>query len=107
MEEEFIRSLLSNLQCARCGRHYDPASTSLLGYIEGLWIFYVYCPSCNSLGFAIASTSESEVTEADTELTPTEKGRFSTAAITSDDVINMYIILNDFSGGFSSLFASK
>ncbi|MFC2000267.1 hypothetical protein ACFLXE_05870 [Chloroflexota bacterium] len=106
MEEEFINGLLSNLQCSRCGRHYDPASTSLLGYIEGLWIFYVYCPSCNILGFAVASTSETEVTEADIELTPTEKGRFS-AAITSDDVINMHIFLKDFSGGFSSLFASK
>ena len=106
MEEEFVRSLLSDLGCAGCGRHYDPTTTSLLGFIEGSWIFYVYCPSCNSLGFAVASTKASEVAEADTELTPTEKGRFS-AAITSDDVINMHVFLKDFSGGFSSLFASK
>ncbi len=106
MEEEFVRSLLSDLGCARCGRHYDPTTTSLLGCIEGSWIFYVYCSSCNSLGFAVASTNESEVAEADTELTPTEKGRFSNP-ITSDDVIDMHIFLKDFSGSFSYPFASK
>jgi len=106
MEEEYIRGLLAGLSCPHCDRHYDPTTTSLLGHIEDAWVFYVYCPSCNRLGFAMATSGSGEVLELDGELTQVEKDRFS-IPITSDDVIDMHIFLKGFSGSFSSLFTGR
>ena len=106
MDEMFIRNLLSNVKCGRCGWHCGPADADLLGYRGDLWVFSVYCPSCKSQGLVAAAIKRGEVPEVVAELTEAEKSKFSTP-ISSDDVLDMHIFLKDFSGDFSSLFSEK
>ena len=106
MEDKFIRKLLSNVKCKHCGQHCEPANIDLLGHQEDLWLFSMYCSSCYSRVLVAAAFRESEVPEAVTELTEAEKSKLS-APIISDDVLDMHIFLNDFSGDFSSLFSEE
>lgn len=106
MDEKFIKKLLSNMKCGVCGQHYEPANINVLGHREDLWFLSVYCPSCKSQGLVAAVIKEGKVPEVVTELTEAEKGKFS-SPIGSDDVIDMHILLKDFSGDFSSLFPEK
>ena len=96
MDEEYIKTLLSHVKCGHCGHHCEPANIDLLGHEGDLWLFSVYCPSCKSQGLVTVATKESKVPEVAAELTEAEESKFSTP-ISSDDVIDMHVFLNDFS----------
>jgi len=106
MDEKFIKELLSKIKCGRCGQQCEPANIDVLGHQEDLWLFSAYCPSCKSQGLGAVTMKESEEPEVVTELTEAEQTKFSTP-IDSDDVIDIYAFLKDFSGDFSSLFSER
>lgn len=106
MNEKIIKNLLSNVKCGYCGQHCKPANIDVVGQQENLWLLSVYCPSCRSQGLVVVAIKESKVPEVATELTETEKSKFSTS-VSSDNVIDMHIFLKDFSGDFSHLFSEK
>ena len=102
MDEKFIKELLSKMKCGRCGQQCDPANIDVLGHQEDLWLFSVYCPSCKSQGLGAVTMKESEEPEVVTELTEAEQNKFDTT-INSDDVIDMHVFLEGYSGDFYSL----
>ena len=106
MDEKTIKNLLSNVKCGNCGQHCEPADIDVMGHQEDLWFLSVYCPSCKSQGLVVAAIEKSEVPEVVTELTETEKSKFS-IPVSSDDIIDMHTFLKNFNGDFSSLFSEK
>lgn len=108
MDEKFIKKLLSNMKCGSCGQRYETTNMNILRHREDLWFLSVYCPSCKSQGFIAAIIKEGKLPEVITELTEAERAKFSTAPpIGSDDVLDIYTFLEEFSGDFSSLFPEK
>lgn len=106
MDDEFVKNLVSNVKCRRCGLPYEPGNTHLLAYRHDLWLLSVYCPSCKSQGLLVAATGKTEWPDVDAELAEAEKSRFS-APISSDDVIDTHMFLKGFGGDFSSLFPER
>jgi hypothetical protein len=98
-----IKMFLSNMKCGNCGEHCDPADIGALGHQEDTWLFSIYCSSCNSRGLIYVTIKISEEAEAVTELTEAERSYFFTP-ISSSDILDMHIFLEDFNGDFASLF---
>jgi len=106
MNEEIIKSVISDLKCGRCGQHCEPADIDVIGSQEDLCFLSVYCPSCQSQGLVVASIEEKNMPAVVTEPTEMEKSEFS-MPVSLDDVIDMHVFLEDFSGDFSSVFAER
>ena len=106
MDEESVKNLVSKIECARCGQHYEPVNTDILAHMEDLWIFSVYCDSCKIRSLLATVVKENRVQEVVTELSEVEQTKFLTT-ISSDDLLDMHVFLKDFSGDFSSLFCEK
>ena len=105
MDDKVVKKILSSMQCGSCGKYCEPTNIDVLGHKEDVWIISVYCPSCNTRGLVTVVIKESEESEEANELTEVERDRFSTP-VNSDDVIDMYSFLKDFSGDYISLFST-
>ena len=106
MDDKFIRKLLANMKCGVCGHNYESANVNVIGHREDLWFVTVFCPSCKSKGLVAAIVTEDKQLEVITELTESERTKFSDAPqVDSDDVLDMHSFLNKFGGDFSSLFS--
>jgi hypothetical protein len=105
MDEKFIKKLLSNMKCGICGQPYEAVNINVMGHRDDLWFLSVHCLSCKSQGLVAAVVKEGESPEAVPEHTETNTEKSaSSPPIDSDDVLNMYTFLEEFSGDFSSLF---
>ena len=102
MDEEFAKSLVSNYKCMRCGQHYQPDNADVIAHNENVWIFAVYCPSCQVKSMLAAVVKETEIPEVITELTEAEQDEFC-IPVCSDDVLDIHVFLRDFDGDFTSL----
>ena len=95
MDEKMLKKILSNIRCESCGQYCDPENIRVIGRHNDVWIISVHCSSCNHGGLVTAIMKEGEVPEkVVTELTEAEMRKFSTP-ISSDDVLDMQIFLND------------
>lgn len=106
MDDKFIRKLLSNMKCGICGQRYERANINVLGHREDLWFLSVFCPSCKSQGLVAAVIKEGQPPELITDLTAGEQERLS-AAVDSDDLLNIHSFLREFDGDFVSLFCEN
>lgn len=100
-----VKKFIANKKCGLCGQRYEVANIDVLGHLGDLWLFNVYCSSCNSRGLISVNIKISEEPEAVTELPEAEKSYFSTP-ICFSDILNMHNFLNDFNGDFAALFAT-
>ncbi|HJX70237.1 MAG TPA: hypothetical protein VJ441_03995 [Dehalococcoidia bacterium] len=96
------------MKCGVCGQSYESTDINVLGHREDLWFLSVYCPACKSQGLVAAVIKEGKLPEVITELSEAERAKFSaTPPIGSEDVLDMHILLDKFSGDFSSLLPGK
>ena len=108
MDDKFIKKLLSNMKCGVCGQPYESANVNVLGHREDLWFISVYCVACKSQGLVAAIVKEGKTPEILTELSEAEHVKFSDApSIDSDDVLDIYTFLEEFSGDFASIFSGE
>jgi ribosomal protein L44E len=108
MDDKFVKKLFANMKCGVCGQSYESTNVNVLGHREDLWFLSVYCPACKSQGLVAAVIKEGKLPEVITELSEAERAKFSAASsVDSDDVLDMHIFLEKFSGDFSSLFPEK
>lgn len=103
MDEEFVRSKLTDVHCAHCGKACSQSNISLVGHNGSFWIFSVFCESCRKYGFLSAIVKE---TGKPVELTGEEVEKLC-IPVGSNDVLDMYTFLKDFEGDFSQLFLGK
>lgn len=104
MDEEYVKNLVANFKCAQCDQQYEPGNADVLAHNKDLWVFSVYCPSCQNRNLVVAVIKESGDSEVIMELTEAEQAKFS-EPVCSDDVLEMHLFLRDFDGDFTFLLA--
>jgi len=106
---DWLRMQLTSFGCAACGQAYEPARIRLLAERDGLFFVDLGCAHCGTQAVAIVTVEVDEDDVARAE--PGE--RFENArweprpasVVTTDDVLSMHALLNDFHGDVPSLLA--
>ncbi len=106
MNSEIIKKLLAKLRCQHCGHAFESesvGSVAVLGNMGDLWFFMVQCSGCASRAMVSALIYETGRPEIASDLRETERSQ-ACMSVDSDDVLDMHLFLEDFSGDFVSLF---
>ena len=102
MDEQNVKNLVANFKCNGCDQHFEPDNADVVAHNGDLWVFAVYCPSCQVKSLLAAVIKEGGVPEVVTELSEEEQARLSTP-VCSDDLLDLHLFLRDFDGDFSFL----
>ena len=103
MNFKLIEKLLSKIKCRSCGKQCEPDNTNILGGHKDMWFFTTYCSSCDRQSMVVVVVDKNKELELATELTEAEQTKFD-KPVSLDDVIDIRVFLDDFSGDFFSLF---
>ncbi len=90
---KLIQTVQKNVKCPQCGKPYSFKNIEIRGIVETIMFLELHCSSHMPL---LATVSLSNKTLSKQQ----EK-------ITSNDVIEIYKYLKDFSGSFSEIFGKK
>ena len=108
MDDKFIKKLISNMKCTVCGRPYEAGRVNVLGHKEDLWFLSVSCAACSSRGLVAGVVKEGKASRIATDLTKAELDGLATSPpVSTDDVLEIYSFLKEFSGDFSCLFSGN
>jgi hypothetical protein len=96
----FRRIVLQVIQhCLECRRPFEETDISIVGQTGETWLFSLHCRHCNTLavvGLALKPGDESTLGE--------EVHLDDTSPLTTDDLLDMCLFLEDFDGDFQRLF---
>lgn len=102
--QQFIKSLLANIQCIICQHHYKPSDIRAIEHHDQAWMIAVTCSHCGTQGVILAVVEEVKESEI-AELTPEEELAFQQMpSIDADEVLDVHEFLRDFNGDFEELF---
>lgn len=105
MEEQFIKKLMSSLNCGVCGQHYETNKVTIVSRRDKMWFLSIVCPSCHSQALVVAVVKEGKQRKIVTDLTETELVKFADKnSISMDDVLDIHNFFKNFKGNFSQLF---
>ena len=105
-KHRMILQLINNLRCVECGRLYDAEDFALLRRRENVWLLSARCRHCNELCQVVILLPTAEETEISSELSIEEaKTIADLPPISSDDVLDLHLFMQDFDGDFELLFA--
>ncbi len=105
MDEQFIKKLMSTLNCGVCGQNYQTNDVIILGHKDKMWFLSLSCSTCRAQALVAAVIKESRQGKIVTDLTETELVKFANEnSISTDDVLDIHNFLKDFKGDFSKLF---
>ncbi len=108
-DESLVKQLLTSSKCEVCGQLYEEVNISVLGHNEEMWVLHVSCGGCHTQSLLAAMIDEENESEAEsveklTDLLENEEDNFKDIIVTSNDVLDMFIFLDDFRGDISRLF---
>jgi hypothetical protein len=103
MEQEILKRIVSNLRCEKCNGSFQPEEIVVLGRKDNLWYLAVSCSACSNQEVVAALVEEAGEPELPSDLNESERKTF-VAPISSDDVLNVHMFLEDFDGNFHALF---
>jgi DNA polymerase III psi subunit len=103
MEQEVLKRIVAALKCSQCSASFTPEKVSFLASKDDMWYFMVDCSGCGNREMVAALVQQAGEAEKCTDLTESEAGTL-VCPVESDDVIDIYLYLKDFSGDFKSLF---
>jgi hypothetical protein len=121
-QERIILRLFAEQHCPRCGSPYQSESVLVLARRSEVWMVMISCASCQQkdtfvVKFPVEMQGRRRVTSyrlsrppstplPDKRQPPSETPATSTPStpITSDDVLDMHLFLQDFNGDFQRLF---
>lgn len=89
-----LKTVQKNVRCPQCGKEYDFPSIKIRGIAEFIVFLELSCGNHMPLIATVALTKK---------IDKEEKERPS-GKISSDDIIETYNFLKDFSGGFDKIF---
>ena len=105
-KRRMILQLINNLRCVECGRLYDAEDFALLRRRENVWLLSARCRYCDELCQVVILMPTSEETEIESELSTDEAQALAELPpISSDDVLDLHLFMQDFDGDFEMLFA--
>ena len=100
-EERLLRQLVATLRCSVCRRTYEGRHMRVAAVHDNVFVISVRCVRCrNRQIFRIALRDDTAA-----ELTRKEEERFAALQpISTDDVLDAYLALKDFTGDVRKLF---
>jgi uncharacterized metal-binding protein YceD (DUF177 family) len=102
----FVIRLLKQLQCVGCGQVFNPRDFALVHQLEEMWILSTRCRRCEELTHVVIAVHLEEELEPLTDLTLEElSSEDEWTPITTDDVLDVHALLQDFDGDFEALLA--
>lgn len=87
-----LKTVRKNVRCPQCGKQYDFSQIKIRGIAEFIVFLELSCENHMPLMATVALTKKAE------------KDEKTVGKISSDDVIETYKFLKDFSGGFDKIF---
>ncbi|MEE9203349.1 MAG: hypothetical protein V3U31_09160 [Dehalococcoidia bacterium] len=108
MDEQVVRRLMTSLKCRHCGSQYGSTNIQVLGQRKELWFLSVHCPHCQNEGLLALSVKKNRSPQPVTDLNPQEMDRFARlSTISTDEVLDLHLLLRDFDGNFAGTFAGE
>ena len=106
MDEGFFKRVMSQVDCASCGRRYQSEDVQVLGHEEQTWFLRLVCGGCRGTGLVAAVVNgEGKPPEIVTDLSDKDLARLrEKAPVTSDDVKSVREALDNLRGDISKLF---
>jgi hypothetical protein len=103
MEQEILKKIVSSLRCEKCSGSFQPDEIVVLGRKENLWYLAVNCSACSNQEVVAALVEGTGEPEPLCDLNESERKTF-VAPVSSDDVLDVHMFLEDFDGDFHALF---
>jgi len=105
-KRRLIFSLVTRLRCAGCGQAYDPQSFSLVHRGQDVWVLGAQCDRCREPVHVIVFMRLDKHPGSVVDLTPDEiEASLQWPPITSDDVLDVHELLEEFDGDLAALIA--
>ncbi len=99
-----LLKLLAQLRCIQCGTHYDPHDFVQIHRWQDVWVLSVECRQCAQHSHVIVSLALGAQSEPAVDLTEEElEGAQDWHPVTSDDVLDMHMLLQEFEGDFETI----
>lgn len=116
-ERQIKRIVLNRMErCGTCHHNFDPEEIHVLSRRPDMWMMVVECSECHSRNFVAAVLNDGDPGEAQIALrrltgedAPIEAppAASSEPPVSTDDVLDMHLFLDDFDGDFSRLFKER
>jgi hypothetical protein len=122
-QERIILKLFGEQHCPRCGSQYQSESVQVLARRSEVWMIMLSCATCQQketyvVKFPLEMKGRRRVTSYRLSRPPTtsssdvkqpaaEPPPVPTTPVTSDDVLDMHLFLQNFNGNFQCLFAEE
>jgi hypothetical protein len=104
-KHRMILQLINNLRCVECGRLYNAEDFALLRRRENVWLLSARCRHCNELCQVVILLPTAEEIEISELSTDEAQAISELPPISSDDVLDLHLFMQDFDGDFELLFA--
>jgi hypothetical protein len=99
-----LLKLLAQLRCIQCGTRYDPHDFVQIHRWQDVWVLGIECRQCAQYSHVIVSLALGAQSEPATDLTEDELEAADTwRPISSDDVLDMHVLLKEFEGDFEAI----
>jgi hypothetical protein len=104
-KRRLVRKLVAQLRCVECGRLYDRQDFALIHNSQDVWVLGTRCRYCDEPVQVVIFMRLDAEPEPLTDLMP-EEMRIADQwpAITSDDVLDIHMLLHELDGDFDALF---
>jgi len=90
-----LKTVRKNVRCPQCGKQYDFSQIKIRGIADFVVFLELSCSNHMPLIATVALTKKPE------------KKQNTSGKVTSDDIIETYNFLKDFSGGFDKIFQNN
>jgi hypothetical protein len=96
-------------KCSSCGHVYELENVNVLGHQDDLWFLMVSCEKCHTQGLIAAvvkdgSEAGEDIDGEDLPVAEILELPENRGLVTADDVLDMHLFLDNFSGDFRELF---
>jgi hypothetical protein len=104
-KRRLVFEMLMQLKCASCRQSYSPQDFVFLGQQKDVWVLGSRCRHCGASGHVLVLLQSATKPESVTDLTAEEiQAAEQWAPITTDDVLDVHTVMQEFDGDFESLF---
>jgi hypothetical protein len=108
-QERLLRKHVASHRCPLCRKGYQQEHVRVAARADDLWAVSVRCASCRRQQVYWMSIADLKLTdEMKVDPSPEEEAIFNALPpVGSDDILDMYLFLDEFDGDFRGLFSDR
>jgi hypothetical protein len=104
-KRRLVLKLITQLRCLECGQPFERQNFTLLHRWDDVWLLSSYCQHCDESSHVIILMRLDAEPAPANDLTPDELGKAEDwDPISSDDVLDIHTLLEEFEGDFEEFF---